>query len=103
MLGSDSRRADPVVVQIDAALKDDVDHVLATGLVAVNFHAAFLPGVDHLFLTKPLTGEHDAIMRRLVEVKDVLKAEFNVFMGAAKGGVTVVDGRCKVSLQDWAI
>lgn len=103
MLGSDSRRADPVVVQIDAALKDDVDHVLATGLVAVNFHAAFLPGVDHLFLTKPLTGEHDAIMRRLVEVKDVLKAEFNVFMGAAKGGVTVVDGRCKVSLQDGAI
>lgn len=98
MLGSDSSWADPVIVDVDAALEDNVDHVLATDLMVVNLNASFLPSVDHFLLAKPLTGEHHTVVRRLVEIKDVLKTEFDVLVDAAKGRVTVVDGCCEVSL-----
>jgi len=100
VLGADSSWADPVVVDVDAALEHNIDHVFAAGGVVVNLDASLFPGMDHLLLAEPLTGKHDAVMRWLVQVQDVLEAELNALMGAAKSRVAVVDGCGEVSLQD---
>ena len=84
-LGADSCRANPVVIDIDAALHDCIDHSRSTHFVVVDVHASFFPRVDHLVLTKPLTSEHHAIVGSLVKVKNVLKAEFDSIVLSAQG------------------
>jgi len=76
-LGADSCWANPVVIDIDAALHDSIDHSRSTHFVVVDGDASFFPCVDHLVLTKPLTSKHHAIVGSLVKVKNVLEAEFD--------------------------
>ena len=79
-LGPHSGRADPLVVEVEAALEHDVDHVGAAELVPSHIDAAFLPGVDKLVLAQPLASEHDAIMRNVVQIQDVLEAELHLLV-----------------------
>ena len=84
-LGAHCCRANPVVIDIDAALQDSFDHSWSTNFVVVDGDASFFPRVDHLVLTKPLTSEHYAIVGSLVKVKNVLKAEFDSVVLSAQG------------------
>ena len=79
-LGPHSGWADPLVAEVKAALEHDVDHVRPAELVLSHVDAAFLPGVDKLVLAQPLASEHDAIMRNVVQVQDVLEAELHLLV-----------------------
>ena len=79
-LGPHSGWADPLVVEVEAALEHDVDHVGAAQLAPSHIDAAFLPGVDKLVLAQPLASEHDAIMGNFVQVQDVLQTELHFFV-----------------------
>lgn len=78
------------MVELEAALKDDVDHFRATHFVLIDFDASLLPGVDHLVLAEPLTSKHHTVVRCLVQVKDALKTELHLFVLTAESGVVVV-------------
>ena len=88
--GTDSCGADPFVVELEAALKDDIDHTRATNLVVFDDDTTLFPSVDHLVLAEPLTSHHHAVVGHLVQVDNVLKTELHLFMLTAEGGVVVV-------------
>ena len=85
MLGAYGRRADPILIELDATLQHDIDHGRSADNFAVHLDAALLPCMDHLILTDPLAIELDTVVWRLVQVKDILEAELNAIVHTAKG------------------
>ena len=83
VLSSDSSWADPVVVQVNAALEHNVDHLLSTDVLLLNLNASSLPSLKHLVLTLPLSSKHDTVVGDFIQVMDVLKAEVNSLMHSA--------------------
>ena len=82
--GANCSWADPLVIQVDAPLQHNIDHLLPAEGVAMDLNAAFLPSVHHLILADPVTRKHDAVVRWLVQIKYVLEAEFDVLVHAAQ-------------------
>jgi len=71
-LGTDGSWAHPVVANIEAALKHGIDHSVSANSFSVNGNASCLPSISHLFLAMPLISDHDAIVRWLVHVQNVV-------------------------------
>ena len=95
VLGANSSWADPVIFNVDAHLKDDLDGGPAADRAVFHLNAALLPSVDHLVLTDPLIGEHDAVVRLLVQIDDILEADIETFMVTAKSAKFVVRFRSR--------
>ena len=83
MLGANSSWTNPVIVQLNAALENNVNHVLSTDLFLFDLNAARLPGLKHLVLAFPLSSQHDAIMGLFIQVLDILHAKVNTLMHPA--------------------
>ena len=84
VLSAYCRWADPVVIDVNAALQDHVDHLVAAKVVMGYVNASLLPCFDHFVATDPLVSEQNAVMGWLVEVQDILEAEFKIVMLSAK-------------------
>ena len=89
-LGSYSSWADPVPVELDTALEDDIDHFRPIELMVIHLDVAFLPSMNHLILADPLLRKFDTIMWCLVQLKDVFQAELHSFVFTAEGRVWIV-------------
>ena len=99
MLGADSCRADPLLVNINAHLQDNLDCRPATHVMAVYRNASVFPGMDHLILADPLICIHHAVMRLLVEIDDVLEANVVTLVVATQTRVRVMACFGEVSMQ----
>ena len=99
MLGAYGRRADPILIELDATLQHDIDHGRSADDFAVHLDASLFPCMDHLILTDPLAIELDTVVWRLVQVKDILEAELNAIVHTAKGRMMVVERRSEVRDQ----
>jgi hypothetical protein len=80
MLGTHSRGADPLLVDVDAALEHDVDHVLSADFLRFDFDAARLPRGEHLVLALPLAGQHYAVVGDFVQIVHVFDAELDTLV-----------------------
>lgn len=83
VLGSNSCWANPVVMEIDASLEHNINHAFSTDIFALDLDAAGLPGLKHLVLTLPLSCKHDTVVGYLIQIVDVLHAEFNFLVLSA--------------------
>lgn len=100
MLGANSCGAGPLsrVSKLNASLKHDVNHVVATNFMAAEGDATLLPRFVHLVSAVPVVKDHHAVVWLSVKFSDLLSAELDSLMVSAL--FTVVVLRCgKLSLE----
>ena len=103
MLGANSSWANPLVVQVNAPLQDDINHLITTNINTPDLNASSLPSLKHLVLTFPFALEHDTIMGDLVQVVDILHAEIDTLVHSAHIAKVWVMWSLEVSLHVLAI
>ena len=101
--GSEGCRANPVAIDINAALHYGIHHRVSTNIMVCDRDTASFPGVDHFVLAEPLSCKHDTVMGSRVEIQNVVKTELNVLMSPAQSRVTVVVSRGEVSNELMAV
>ena len=84
VLGADGCGADPLVLDINAHLQYNLDGGRSADGVIVNDNAAFFPCMDHIILADPFVCVHNAIVRLLVKIDDVLEADVEAFVMTAE-------------------
>ena len=103
MLSANGSRAYPILTYFNATLEHNIDHGWSADNSAVHIDASFLPSMDHFILADPLTIKLNTVVWRLVQVKDILEAELNAVMPAAKGRVMVIERRGEFSFNPVSI
>ena len=103
MLGPYSRWTYPLIGHLYAALEHHINHVLPADLLLVDLDTATLPRSKHLVLTLPLAGQHDTVVRLLIQVMHILHAEIDSLMNPTHVTKSATVSGPEISLQNTSI